>query len=95
MRHSFWKAILVSFAIYVAAILLGFVADFRYTAFAIAVIQLTWTLVCTFRVVQLRNTGGHRADAPAYDRESYGFALGGAICSSAILVLLVVLSQVV
>jgi hypothetical protein len=79
----------------VAAVLIGFGVDFQFTLFAVAVLQITWTLFCVIRIIQLRDSGGHKTDAPPYDRESYGFALGGLISSVALLVAFVVLTQVV
>jgi hypothetical protein len=95
MQRNFLKASLISIAACAAAVLMGFWSDFRYTAFAIAGLQVPWTLFCILRVFQLRHGGGHRPDAPVYDRDSYGFALGGSVCSSALLLLIVVLTQVV
>ena len=95
MLRTFWKAALISLAAYAAAVLIGFWVGFQFTLFAVAVLQITWTLFCVIRVIQLRRGGGHKTDAPPYDRESYGFALGGAISSTALLVVLVVLTQVV
>jgi hypothetical protein len=45
--------------------------------FAVPALLVTWTLFCTVRFVQLRFGGAHRGDAISYNRESYGFALGG------------------
>lgn len=95
MRRSFCKAALISFTAYAAAVLLGFAAGFPFTLFALLLLQITWTLFCVVRLIQLRHGGGHKADAPPYDRESYGFALGGSISSIALLAGFVVLTQVV
>jgi hypothetical protein len=90
---KFWKAALISIATYTGAVLVGFVLDFRLTAFAVAAIQITWTLFCVIRVIQLRRDGSYKPDAPPYDRDSYEFALGGSISSSALLLAVVALSQ--
>jgi uncharacterized membrane protein YhaH (DUF805 family) len=93
MRRNFWKAVLISLAANIAAILIGFGAGFQYTLFLVVALQLTWTLFCVIRLIQLRRTGGHKPDAPEYDQESYGFALGGSISAFALLLVMVVLSQ--
>jgi hypothetical protein len=95
MRKDFCKAALISFLAYAAAALLGFWSGFQFTFFAVLALQLTWTLFCVIRVIQLRRSGGHKTSAPQYDRESYGFALGGSISSTALLAVLVVLTQLV
>ena len=95
MRKSFWKATLISLVAYTAAVLIGFWSSFRFTLFAIPALQVTWTLFCAIRVIQLRRGGGNQTDALPCDRESYGFSLGGLISSSALLVALVVFSQIV
>jgi hypothetical protein len=95
MGRSFWKAILISLAAYAIAVFIGVWGDFRWTAFAIAALQMTWTLFCIVRVVQLRRGGGHKPDAPPYDRNDYEFALGGSVSSLTFLAAIVVLTQVV
>jgi uncharacterized membrane protein YdfJ with MMPL/SSD domain len=95
MRRSFWKATLISLAAYITVILIGFGAGFQYTLFLIAALQVSWTPFCAIRAIQLRRRGGHRADAPEYDQESYRFALGGALSSIALLLVTVVLTQAV
>jgi hypothetical protein len=95
MRPSFWKATLISLAAYTAAILIGFLAGFQFTLVAVPLLQVTWTLFCAIRIVQLRRGGGHKPGATQYDRESYGFALGGWISSVALLAVVVVLTQAV
>jgi hypothetical protein len=95
MRRNFWKATLISLAAYVAAILIGFAAGFQYTVFVVVALQASWTLFCVIRAIQLRGGGGHKASAPEYDREDYGFALGGSISSITLLVGMVVLTQAV
>ena len=94
-RRNFWKATLLSLVAYAAAVLIGLWADFRFTLFVVLTLQITWTLSCIIRIIQLRRAGAHKPDAPPYDRESYGFALGGSISSSALLTVLIVLSQIV
>lgn len=95
MRRNFCKATLISLAAYIAAVLIGFGVGFQYTLFVVALLQVSWTLFCLIRVIQLRRSGGHGADAPDYDQESYGFALGGSISSIALLLVMIVLSQAV
>ncbi|HSB15629.1 MAG TPA: hypothetical protein VLE22_14315 [Bryobacteraceae bacterium] len=95
MRRNFWKATLISLGAYTIALLMGFWGDFRFTLFAVPALQVTWTLFCVIRIIQLRIGGGHKPDAPPYDRASYGFALGGSISSFALLAVIVVLTQVV
>ncbi|MGE5568010.1 MAG: hypothetical protein ACM3S5_03140 [Rhodospirillales bacterium] len=94
MRRNFWKAALISFAAYTGAVMMGVWGDFRFTLFAVPALQFTWTLFCLVRLIQLRAVGGHKQDAPVYDREGYGFALGGSVSSLALLGAIVVLSQV-
>ena len=94
MQRNFWKACLISLGAYAGALLMGFGGDFRFTLFAVPALQITWTLFCVVRLVQLRIGGGHKPDAEPYDRESYGFALGGSTSSLSLLVVMVVLSQI-
>lgn len=93
MRRDFWKATVISLAAYITAILIGFGAGFQYTFFLVVALQVTWTPFCLIRVIQLWRTGGNRPDAPDYDQESYGFALGGFISSAVLLLVMIVLSQ--
>lgn len=86
---------LISLGAYTVALLMGFWGDFRVTLFAVLALQVTWTLFCVVRIIQLRIGGGHKPDAPLDDRDSYGFALGGSISSFALLGVMVVLTQVV
>lgn len=95
MRRNIWKAAAISLATYATVIVLGFAGDFRLTLFLIAALQVTWTLYCSIQLVQLRIRGGNKRDAQSYDRESYGFALGGSISSVVLLAAVVVLTQVV
>jgi hypothetical protein len=95
MRRNFWKATLISIAAYTAAVLIGVLGDLRFTVFAVPALQITWTLFCVARFLQLRVGGAHKADAPVFDRESYGFALGGWMSSAVLLVAVVVVSQVI
>jgi len=94
MKRNFWKAALISIAAYTIAGLIGVCGDFRYAAFAIVALQATWTLFCMIRLIQLRRGGAYKPDAPSYDRDGYGFALGGATSSFALLAVVVVLTQV-
>jgi len=93
MRRNFWKATLISIAAYTAAVLIGFLADFRLTMFAVPALLVTWTLFCTIRAIQLGFGGARHPDALSCDRESYGFALGGSVSSLVLLIAIVVLSQ--
>jgi hypothetical protein len=95
MRRSFWKAASISVAAYAAAVLLGFLVDFRVTGFAVPALFLSWTLFCVVRAIQLRAGGAHHVEALPCDRESYGFAVGGSVASFAALAAVVVLTQVV
>jgi hypothetical protein len=95
MRRNFCKATLISLAAYTAAVLIGLWVDFRLTLFVVLALQVTWTLFCLIRLFQLRRAGAHKPDAPPYDRESYGFALGGSISSFVLLAVAVVFSQAV
>jgi hypothetical protein len=95
MLRNFWKATLISLGAYTVALLMGFWVDFRFTLFAVLALQVTWTLFCVIRTIQLRIGSGHKPDAPPYDRDSYGFALGGLISSFALLGVIVILTQVV
>jgi hypothetical protein len=95
MRRSFWKATSISLAAYAAAILIGFWGGFQFTLFAVPVFQITWTLCCIIRIIQLRRDGSQKSDAQPYDRESYGFWLGGLTSSLALLAVVVVATQAV
>ena len=95
IRRNFWKATFISLAAYAAATLIGFWGGFQYTLFIVPAFQVSWTLFCIMRIVQLRRSGAQKADAPEDDRESYGFAVGGLISSTVLLLALVVLTQVV
>ena len=94
MRRNFWKGTAISLGAYAGALFVGFWVDFRFTLFSVLALQVTWTLFCVFRAMQLRYEGGHKPDAEAYVREGYGFALGGLISSLTLLGAIVVLSQV-
>lgn len=95
MRRNFWKATAVSAAAYAGALLLGFLIDFRLTLFLLLALQFTWTLFCAIRTVQLRLRGGHCPDAEVWQREGYGFALGGCVSSLVLLAAAVIMTQVV
>jgi hypothetical protein len=95
VRRNFWKATLISLGAYSTALCAGFWADFRITLFVILALQVTWTLFCIIRTIQLRLNGGHKPDALPDDQEGYDFALGGAVSSVALLAVMIVLSQVV
>lgn len=93
MRRSVWKATLISTAAYSVAVLLGFLVDFRLTAFIVPALLASWTMFCAVRTIQLRLRGAQKPDAPSFDRESYGFAIGGSVSSLLLLLAIVVLSQ--
>ena len=93
MRRSVWKATLISTVAYSAAVLLGFSVDFRLTGFIVPALFVSWTMFCTIRAIQLRLRGAQKPEAPSYDRESYGFALGGSVSSFILLLAIVALSQ--
>lgn len=95
MWPNFWKASLISLLGYTVAVLMGIWMGFWITLFVVPVLQIGWGLFCIIRIIQLRRSGGNQPDAPRYDRDSYGFSLGGLISSLALLGVLVVLSQAV
>jgi hypothetical protein len=95
MLRNFWKATLISLAVYVAAVLVGILGGFQYTLFIVPVFYFAWVLFWGIRIIQLGRGGGHKPDAPKYDRESYGFALGSTVSSTALLLVFIVLTQVV
>ena len=88
--QSFWRAAGISAAGYSVAVLLGFLVDFKYAFAALLVLQVTWTVFCGFRLVQLRVGGSYKVDV-----EEYGFAAGGLVSSVFLLGFVVVLTQVV
>lgn len=92
MWSKFWKASLISFLAYTAAILIALWMGLWMVLFVPA-LQLVWTVVCVIRVVQLRRSGGHKTDAVTPDREQYGFYLGSLVSSCTLLFGLVVWSQ--
>ena len=93
MQRKVWKATLISIGVYSGAVLLGFLVDFRLTGFIVPALFVSWTMFCTIRAIQLHLRGAQRPDAPSFDRESYGFALGGSVSSFMLLLAIVVLSQ--
>jgi hypothetical protein len=95
MRRSFWKATAISVGAYAGALALGFLADFRLTLFLLMALQVTWTLFCIVRLLQLRRAGAHASRAERFDREAYSFAAGGSISSITLLCVVVVLTQIV
>jgi hypothetical protein len=95
MRRNFWTGTAVSVAAYCGALAVGFGIDFRLTLFCLLALQVTWTLFCIARVIQLRFGGAHKGDAEPVERGAYGFALGGSISSIALFTVMVVLTQVV
>ena len=95
MRRNFWKGTAVSLAAYCGALAMGFGIDFRLALFCLFALQVTWTLFCVARVIQLRFAGAHKGDAEPVERAAYGFVLGGSISSIALFALVLVLTQVV
>jgi hypothetical protein len=85
----------ISFTAYAFALAIGFVIDFRLTFFILLSLQVTWTLFCVTRLVQLRVRRSYRSDVESYESEDYGFALGGAVSSLALLLAFLVLTQIV
>ncbi len=92
MWAKFWKASLISLAAYAAVILLAVWLGL-WIALFVPALQLVWASVCIVRVIQLRRSGIHRADALIIDREDYEFYVGSLTSSSVLLGLLVVWSQ--
>jgi hypothetical protein len=74
MWWQFWKASFMVLAGYVVPFLLG-------VWFAIPVLQIVWVAFCIVRLAQLCRRSAYKKDAPSWDRESFGFALGGTLCS--------------
>jgi hypothetical protein len=95
MRRNFWKAVAISLAAYAGALTLGYLIDFRVSLFSLLAVQITWTLFCVVRVVQLRLRGAHSPAAQPFEREDYEFAAGGSISSIVLLVVMVILTQAV
>jgi hypothetical protein len=95
VRREFRKATVISVGAYAGALLVGFWIDFRLTLFSVLALQVTWTLFCVLRAIQLRLGGAHKPDAEAYAREDYGFTLGGTVSSLTLLGVIVVLTQIV
>ena len=93
MRRNFGTATLISTALYSGAVLLGFLIDFRLTGLIVPALFVSWTTFCTIRAIQLRLRGSQKANAPSFDRESYGFALGGCVSSFVLLLAIIALSQ--
>jgi hypothetical protein len=93
MWPGFWKASLISLAGYTAAAMLLIWTGFWLVLLIVPALQAAWALFCIGRIVQLRRCGGHRADAPEFERNDYGYSVGGLISSSAMLCVLVALSQ--
>lgn len=90
IRVGLWKGSLVSLGVYAAAVLLGIAIGLWFIVAAVPVFQVAWSLFCGVRILQLR-----RASQTGYERESYGFALGGLISSFVLLASLVVASQAI
>jgi hypothetical protein len=83
MWPNFRNACLLSLAGYSTILLMGF----WFALFTLPFLQAIWTAFCAVRLVQLVHRGGHKSNAPAWDRESYGFALGGLVSSVTLFVL--------
>lgn len=75
---------MISIAGYAAIVLMGF----WFAVIAAPVFQVVWGGFCAIRLVQIVRGGGHKRSAPEWDRESYGFALGGLISSCVVFILL-------
>ena len=95
MRRNFWIATAISLGCYAGAIVAGFVVSFRLTLFLLVALQVTWTLFCVLRLIQLRLGGAHRHDAEPFERGDYAFALGGSVVSITLLAAIVVATQIV
>ena len=95
MRRTFWKAAGISFSAYAAAVAIGLSVDFRLAWFLFLALQITWTLFCVMRIVQLRMAGAHTSGAESWDRKDYAFALGGLLSSLILLAAVVVITQLV
>ena len=93
MLRNAGKAALISIVAYSAAVLLGFLVDFRLTGFGVPALFVSWSMFCTARAIQLRLRGAQKPDALSFDRESYRFALGGSLSSLVLVLAIVVLSQ--
>lgn len=87
MRRSFAKAALISLGACTAAALIASLGGLVAALFLLALFLITWGAFCAVRAIVLRRSGP--------DRESYGFALGGATSSAVLLIALVVLTQAV
>ncbi|MGE5647395.1 MAG: hypothetical protein ACM336_16555 [Acidobacteriota bacterium] len=87
MRRSFVKAVLISLGACAAAVFIAFLGSFVAALFLLALFLIVWCVFCGVRAIVLRRSGP--------DRESYGFALGGATSSAVLLIALAVLSQAV
>jgi hypothetical protein len=95
MRNNFFKATLISFGACAIAGMVAVLGGFPYALFLLPTFQLLWAAFCFIRIIQLRRIAANPAAATQYDRDSYGFALGGAISSAVLLLALVVLTQAV
>jgi hypothetical protein len=92
IRRKFWKATAISFAAYAFALPIRFGVDLRLALFVVLALQATWTLLCVARLAQLRLGRSYRSEPEPYEREDYGFALGGAVSSVALFIIVVVLT---
>jgi hypothetical protein len=95
MMTSFWKAALASLFGYVLIVITGIWIGLWFILAAVPVLQISWSLFCVIRLVQLWRCGAPRKTAVESDRESFGFALGGLLSSCVLCFLLIVWSQVV
>jgi len=89
------KATFVSLAAYALAVLIGLSIGLWFTLGAVPVFQVAWCLFCTIRLVQLWRSRAYEKAALAYDRESFGFALGGLLSSCLLFTLLAAWTQFV
>jgi hypothetical protein len=92
VRRQFWKAAGISAGLYAGAVLLGLLIDFRLAFFSLLAIQVTWTLFCAGRAVQLRFRG---VRSELYEKEDFEFAMGGLLSSISLFIAFVVFTQVV
>jgi hypothetical protein len=95
MRQSFWKATGISLACYGTVIAGAFAISFPAAIFLLAVLQVTWTLFCVFRVVQLTVQRRQGPATAAFEPDDFQFALGGLISSILLLAGIVASTQIV
>jgi hypothetical protein len=84
MWWEFRNACLIVLAGFIALIMMGS----WYALFAIPILLIAWDAFCIIRLILLCRRGAHKSGAPEWDRESFGFALGGLISSCVLLLFL-------